>query len=41
MPSEKETGVLADMLRHIDLAERFARGLDYQALTSNLQASTR
>jgi uncharacterized protein with HEPN domain len=38
MPSEKESGALGDMLRHIDLAERFAHGLDYQGLSSNLQA---
>jgi uncharacterized protein with HEPN domain len=38
MPSEKEKGVLVDILRHIDLAERFAHGLDYQTLTSDLQA---
>ena len=30
MPSEKECGALGDMLRHIDLAERFAHGLDYE-----------
>jgi uncharacterized protein with HEPN domain len=38
MPSEKESGALDDMLRHIDLAERFAHGLDYEGLSSNLQA---
>ena len=38
MSSEKERGALGDMLRHIDLAERFAQGLDYQGLSSNLQA---
>jgi len=38
MPSEKERGALGDMLRHIDLAERFAHGLDYEGLSSNLQA---
>ena len=38
MPSEKESGALGDMLRHIDLAERFAYGLDYEGLNSNLQA---
>jgi uncharacterized protein with HEPN domain len=26
------------MLRHIDLAERFAQGLDYEGLSNNLQA---
>ena len=38
MPSEKERGALGDMLRHIDLAERFAHGLDYEGLSNNLQA---
>jgi uncharacterized protein with HEPN domain len=38
MPSEKERGALGDMLRHIDLAERFAQGLDHEALSKNLQA---
>ena len=40
MPSdnEKERGALGDMLRHIDLAERFAHGLDEEALSNNLQA---
>ena len=38
MPSEKESGALSDMLRHIDLAERFAHGLDYDGLSKNLQA---
>jgi uncharacterized protein with HEPN domain len=38
MPSERERGALGDMLRHIDLAERFAEGLDYEALSNNLQA---
>ncbi len=38
MPSEKERGALVDMLRHIDLAERFAQSLDYEGLSSNLQA---
>jgi uncharacterized protein with HEPN domain len=38
MPSEKEAGVLDDMLRHIDLAERFAVGLDDQALSGDLQS---
>lgn len=27
MPSEKERGILSDILRHIDLAEHFAEGL--------------
>ena len=38
MPSEKESGALGDMLRHIDLAERFAHGLDYEGLSNDLQA---
>ena len=38
MPSEKERGILSDILRHIDLAEHFARGLDYDGLNHNLQA---
>jgi uncharacterized protein with HEPN domain len=38
MPSEKESGTLGDMLRHIDLAERFAHGLDFEGLSNNLQA---
>jgi uncharacterized protein with HEPN domain len=38
MPSERERGALGDMLRHIDLAERFAQGLDYEGLRNNLQA---
>lgn len=38
MPSERERGALGDMLRHIDLAERFAEGLDEKDLSHNLQA---
>jgi hypothetical protein len=38
MPSERERGALDEMLRHIDLAERFADGLDDVGLTNNLQA---
>jgi uncharacterized protein with HEPN domain len=38
MPSEKERGALGDMLRHIDLAERFVQGLDEKGLSSDLQA---
>ncbi|MBI5323286.1 HepT-like ribonuclease domain-containing protein [Bradyrhizobium sp.] len=38
MPSERERGALGDMLRHIDLAERFAKGLDEKELSRNLQA---
>lgn len=37
MPSEKETGALDDMLRHIDLAERFAAGLGQEDLRSDLR----
>jgi uncharacterized protein with HEPN domain len=38
MPSEKESGALRDMLRHIDLAEQFARGHTYERLRDDLQA---
>jgi len=38
MLSEKERGALGDMLRHIDLAERFANGLSSEELSNNLQA---
>jgi uncharacterized protein with HEPN domain len=38
MPSEKERGALRDMQRHIDLAERFTQGLDYEGLNRDLQA---
>jgi uncharacterized protein with HEPN domain len=38
MLSEKESGALRDMLRHIDLAEQFARGHNYESLRDNLQA---
>ena len=41
MPSDKERGALGEMLRHIDLAERFAHGLDYEGLSNNLQALVR
>ena len=37
MLSEKESGALRDMLRHIDLAEQFARGHSYESLRDNLQ----
>ncbi len=32
MPSEKEAGYLKDMLRHIELAERFTQGYRYEDL---------
>ncbi|HEU0082638.1 MAG TPA: HepT-like ribonuclease domain-containing protein [Bradyrhizobium sp.] len=38
MPSEKESGALRDMLRHIDLAEQFAHGHSYESLRDDLQA---
>jgi uncharacterized protein with HEPN domain len=38
MLSEKESGALLDMLRHIDLAERFAHGHSYESLRDDLQA---
>jgi uncharacterized protein with HEPN domain len=38
MRSEKESGALRDMLRHIDLAEQFARGHSYESLRDDLQA---
>jgi uncharacterized protein with HEPN domain len=38
MLSEKESGALRDMLRHIDLAERFAHGHSYASLRDDLQA---
>jgi uncharacterized protein with HEPN domain len=38
MLSEKESGALRDMLRHIDLAEQFAHGHSYESLRDNLQA---
>jgi uncharacterized protein with HEPN domain len=38
MPSEKERGALGDILRHIELAERFALNLDQEGLSANLQA---
>jgi uncharacterized protein with HEPN domain len=37
MLSEKERGALRDILRHIDLAEQFARGHSYESLRENLQ----
>jgi len=38
MPSEKESGALRDILRHIELAEKFAHGHSYQSLRDDLQA---
>jgi uncharacterized protein with HEPN domain len=38
MLSEKESGALRDMLRHIDLAEQFAHGHNYESLRDDLQA---
>jgi uncharacterized protein with HEPN domain len=38
MLSEKESGALRDMLRHIDLAEQFAQGQSDESLRDDLQA---
>jgi uncharacterized protein with HEPN domain len=38
MPSEKESGALRDMLRHIDLAEQFAQGHTSESLRDDLKA---
>jgi uncharacterized protein with HEPN domain len=38
MRSERESGALRDMLRHIDLAEQFAHGHGYESLRDDLQA---
>jgi uncharacterized protein with HEPN domain len=38
MLSEKESGALRDMLRHIDLAEQFAHGHSYESLRDDLRA---
>jgi uncharacterized protein with HEPN domain len=38
MLSEKDSGTLRDILRHIDLAEQFAHGKDYEGLRDDLQA---
>jgi phenylalanyl-tRNA synthetase beta subunit len=38
MLSEKESGALRDMLRHVDLAEQFARGHSFESLRDDLQA---
>lgn len=37
MPSEKESGALRDILRHIDLAERFAHNHSYESLRDDLK----
>ena len=37
MPSEKENGALRDILRHIDLAERFAHSHSYESLRDDLK----
>lgn len=38
MLSEKDSGTLRDILRHIDLAEQFAQGQGYESFRNNLQA---
>jgi len=38
MLSEKDSGTLRDILHHIDLAEQFAPGHDYESLRDDLQA---
>jgi uncharacterized protein with HEPN domain len=38
MLSEKESGYLKDILDNIELAEQFARGLNYEGLRDNVQA---
>ncbi len=38
MLSEKEIGYLKDVLRNVELAERFAQGLSYEGLRDNVQA---
>jgi uncharacterized protein with HEPN domain len=38
MLSERESGALRDMLRHIDLAEQFAQGQSHESLRDDLQA---
>jgi uncharacterized protein with HEPN domain len=38
MLSEKDSGTLRDILRHIDLAEQFAQGQGYEGLRDDLQA---
>jgi uncharacterized protein with HEPN domain len=36
MLSERERGALRDMLRHIDLAESFARGRSFESFSEDL-----
>jgi uncharacterized protein with HEPN domain len=38
MLSEKDSGTLRDILRHIDLAEQFAHGKVYEDLRDDIQA---
>jgi len=38
MLSEKESGALRDILRHVDLAEQFAHGHIFETLRDDLQA---
>jgi uncharacterized protein with HEPN domain len=38
MLSEKESGALRDMLRHIDLAEQFVHGHSCESLRDDLEA---
>jgi uncharacterized protein with HEPN domain len=38
MLSENESGALRDMPRHIDLAEQFAHGHNYESLRDDLRA---
>jgi len=38
MPSEKDRGALGDMLRHIELAQRFVGDLNHDGLSADLQA---
>ena len=38
MLSEKDSGTLRDILRHIDLAEQFADGQGYEGLRNDLRA---
>jgi len=38
MLSEKDSGTLRDILRHVDLAEQFADGQGYEGLRNDLRA---
>jgi uncharacterized protein with HEPN domain len=38
MLSERDSGALRDMLRHVELAEQFVRGHSYESLRDDLQA---